>query len=253
VLLGASDGTFTGPTNFPAGNEPGAVAVGDFNADGDPDLAVADRDLNDVAVLLGGPDGTFTGPTSFPAGDRPASVAVGDFNADRTPDLAVANNLSDDVSVLLNDSNQVPIAVDDAYTTPLVVPAPGVLSNDSDPDGDPLTAAVASRAANGTLILNGDGSFTYTPNPGFVGTDSFTYTASDGEATSNPATVTITVVAAGPTTPGAPTTTTRRLVPGTLPATGGGTSRQALAAVGALMLALGTLAVLTTSARRRHP
>ena len=84
--------SFTGPTNFPAGDEPFSVAVGDFNADGDPDLAVADRDLNIVSVLLGGPDGTFTGPTNFPAGDRPASVAVGDFNADRAPDLAVANN-----------------------------------------------------------------------------------------------------------------------------------------------------------------
>ena len=208
---------------------------------------------NIVSVLLGGPDGTFTGPTNFPAGDRPASVAVGDFNADRAPDLAVANNLSNDVSVLLNNSNRAPIAVDDAYTTPLVVPAPGVLGNDSDPDSDPLTAAVASGPANGTLMLNGDGSFTYTPNPAFVGTDRFTYTASDGEATSNPATVTISVVAGSPMTPSAPTTTTRRFVPATLPATGGGNVRQALAAVGAVMLALGTLAVLTTSARRRHP
>ena len=157
------------------------------------------------------------------------------------------------MSVLLNNSNRAPIAVDDAYTTPVVVPAPGVLGNDSDPDADPLTAAVASGPANGTLMLNGDGSFTYTPDPGFVGTDRFTYTASDGEATSNPATVTISVVAGSPMTPSAPTTTTRRFVPATLPATGGGNGRQALAAVGVVMLALGTLAVLTTSARRRHP
>ena len=74
VVLGAAKPasaqvSFTGPTNFPAGDEPFSVAVDDFNADGDPDLAVANFESGDVSVLLGGPDGTFTGPTNFPAGD----------------------------------------------------------------------------------------------------------------------------------------------------------------------------------------
>ncbi len=69
----------------------------------------------------------------------------------------------------------------------------GVLLNDSDPDGDPLTAVLVTGPAHGTLTLNADGSFTYTPSANFVGVDSFTYRASDGTLTSNVATVSITV------------------------------------------------------------
>jgi VCBS repeat-containing protein len=67
-----------------------------------------------------------------------------------------------------------------------------VLGNDSDADGDALTAALVSGPGNGTLLLNGDGSFSYTPNADFNGTDGFTYSAGDG-ALSDTATVTITV------------------------------------------------------------
>jgi VCBS repeat-containing protein len=73
------------------------------------------------------------------------------------------------------------------------VPAPGVLANDSDPDGDPLTAALVQGPAHGTLALDPDGSFTYTPDPAFTSTDTFTYQASDGALDSNTATVTISV------------------------------------------------------------
>ncbi len=70
----------------------------------------------------------------------------------------------------------------------------GVLLNDNDPDGDPITAVNASDPQNGSVTLNPDGSFTYTPDPDFNGTDSFTYQASDGQVPlSNTATVTITV------------------------------------------------------------
>ncbi len=94
--------------------------------------------------------------------------------------------------------NRVPVAVNDSYETlarrPLVVAADaGVLANDSDGDGDPLTAAVAANPANGTLALTADGGFTYTPDADFDGVDSFTYRASDGLADGNLATVTITV------------------------------------------------------------
>jgi PKD repeat protein len=93
--------------------------------------------------------------------------------------------------------NRPPVANDDAYATdedtPLVVAAPGVLDNDTDADGDPLSAGLVSGTANGVLSLNGDGSFSYTPSPNFNGLDSFTYVANDGLADSNVATVTITV------------------------------------------------------------
>jgi hypothetical protein len=69
----------------------------------------------------------------------------------------------------------------------------GVLSNDSDGNGDVLTAVLNSTTSNGTLVLNANGSFTYTPNANFNGTDTFTYYANDGSVNSNLATVTITV------------------------------------------------------------
>ena len=71
--------------------------------------------------------------------------------------------------------------------------APGVLANDADPDGDALTAVLATGPANGSVTLNADGSFAYIPMGGFSGTDSFTYRANDGALDSNVATVTITV------------------------------------------------------------
>ena len=200
VLLGNGTGGFTGPTNFPAGSGPASVAVGDFNGDGKPDLAVANQLSGNVSVLLGNGTGGFTGPTNFPAGIGPASVAVGDFNGDGKPDLAVANVNDDNVSVLLNSTNQAPTAADDGYSTAedttLTVAAPGVLGNDSDPDGDTLSAVVGSGPSHGTLTLNADGSFSYTPVANFSGSDSFTYRASDGTLSSGLATVTLTVSAA---------------------------------------------------------
>ena len=68
-----------------------------------------------------------------------------------------------------------------------------VLANDTDVDGDTLTPIQVSGPSNGTLILNGDGTFRYSPNSNFNGTDSFTYKVTDGTLESNVATVTITV------------------------------------------------------------
>jgi VCBS repeat-containing protein len=95
-------------------------------------------------------------------------------------------------------SNTPPVAEDDFYNatedTLLSVAAPGVLANDSDADGDPLTAVENSPTSNGTLILNADGSFSYDPDPNYCGPDSFTYVANDGLADSNIATVSIDVI-----------------------------------------------------------
>ena len=95
--------------------------------------------------------------------------------------------------------NDAPTATDDSFSTdedsPLTVAAPGVLGNDTDPDGDTLSATLVSSPSNGTLTLNIDGSFTYTPTSNFGGSDSFTYQANDGTSSSNVAVVTITVTA----------------------------------------------------------
>ena len=99
--------------------------------------------------------------------------------------------------ITLRPVNQPPVAADDSYSTTagqtLGVAAPGVLSNDRDPEGQPLTAVLVTRTSHGSLTLRADGSFTYVPDKGFIGTDSFTYQATDGTLGSNKATVTITV------------------------------------------------------------
>ena len=76
---------------------------------------------------------------------------------------------------------------------PLTLPAPGVLANDTDADGNVLTATGVTQPANGKVTLAADGSFTYTSDAGFSGKDVFTYRADDGEDLSAAATVTITV------------------------------------------------------------
>ncbi|HUG69286.1 MAG TPA: Ig-like domain-containing protein, partial [Pirellulaceae bacterium] len=97
-------------------------------------------------------------------------------------------------------SNSAPIASDDQFTVNensvlTVTAASGVLNNDTDVDGDTLTATLLTQPTHGTLNFNVNGSFTYTPTSGsgFFGTDTFTYRAHDGIASSNTATVTITV------------------------------------------------------------
>ena len=95
--------------------------------------------------------------------------------------------------------NNAPVAVADSYSTPqdtaLVQAAPGVLSNDTDADSNPLTAVLNANVTHGTLALNPNGGFTYTPTAGYSGPDSFTYHANDGTANSNIVTVSLTVSA----------------------------------------------------------
>lgn len=135
------------------------------------------------------PDGSFSYAVSngYTGVDQFTYVANdGIFDSDPTT-----------VTLTLFAINQPPHANDDAYSTPvntaLLVPANGPLSNDTDPENNPLTTSLVSGPKNGSLLLNADGSMTYVPQPGFQGIDSFTYQASDGTSLSNVATVTITV------------------------------------------------------------
>ncbi|MEG4086222.1 DUF4347 domain-containing protein, partial [Microcoleus sp. POL10_C6] len=99
--------------------------------------------------------------------------------------------------------NNFPVAVNDSYSVvhdKVLSQFPGVLSNDTDANSDPLSATLVTGPTKGTIIFNPLGDFTYTPNPGFVGTDSFTYTVSDGTDTRTvPATVNINVTNNQPT------------------------------------------------------
>ena len=146
---------------FAVGTQPLSVAVGDFNGDGKPDLALANSVDNNVTVLLGNGSGGFTTPgATFAVGLDPWSVAVGDFNGDGKPDLAVANAGSNDVTVLLgNGSGGFTVASGSPFAVgyyPLSV-AVGDFNGDGKPD-----LAVVNRVSDNVTVLLGDGSGGFT-------------------------------------------------------------------------------------------
>ncbi len=151
-----------------------------------------------TAVLVGAPrhgsvtlnpDGTFT--------YTPAADYHGPDRFAYAPNDELADGSTVVVNITITPVNDAPTVADDIVTmtqdTILRVGMPGVLANDYDKEGQPITATKASDPAHGTVTMGADGRFLYTPTRGFSGTDSFTYTATDGAATSAPATVTITV------------------------------------------------------------
>ena len=103
VLLGNGDGTFSPTASNPSAGEGAiSIAVGDFNGDGIPDLAIANFRSYTITILLGSGDGSFTATaSSLGTGEYPSYVAIGDFNGDGIPDLAVANSGDSSVKIFL--------------------------------------------------------------------------------------------------------------------------------------------------------
>jgi sugar lactone lactonase YvrE len=172
---------------------PGVLAD-DGDPEGDP-LTV--QSWTDLAGFAGAADGSFayTPPAGVTGGTR-VTYCVSDGVGDCVPGSA---------SFVIAPADDPPVAVGDAYgggqDSPLLVEAPGVLGNDSDADGDALTARVAGGPAHGAVSLAADGGFLYEPADGYVGPDAFTYVATGAGVDSAPATVAITVTAAPTTTP----------------------------------------------------
>ncbi|MGO4884880.1 MAG: FG-GAP repeat domain-containing protein [Bryobacteraceae bacterium] len=157
--------SFNAQRVYPAGPKPDSVAIGDFNNDGKPDLAVALNDSGEVAVLLGNGDGTFQPPVTFAVGSSPDAVAVGDFNLDGEPDLAVANASSNTVSILLGKGDG---TFQPQVSYPVETGPRFVVVADFNGDGKP-DLAVANGGTTGTrpvfghtisiLLGKGDGTF----------------------------------------------------------------------------------------------
>jgi VCBS repeat-containing protein len=164
------------------------VLGNDTDVDGDTLTAVLDTGPISGTLTLN-LDGSFqyTPNTDFYGTDTFSYVANDSF---------VTSNVAT-VTITVDPVNDAPVAVDDSYTTnqntSLNVAVPGVLVNDTDTDGDTLTASLETNPSNGSLTLNLDGSFEYIPDAGFTGTDIFTYAANDSTVDSNFATVTINV------------------------------------------------------------
>ena len=183
---GANDLPKAEPDSYSAGinnvltiQHPGVLA-NDFDADGDPLTAIlvtspsnGSLSFNTDGSFTYTPNEDFSGTDSFTY----KALAGADYTAA--------------VSVTLVVTNTAPAARTDNYTVNrnlrLSVRSQGVLDNDSDPNGDSLTAVLVVGPAHGTLELKESGSFTYSPNEGFFGTDNFTYSAYDGELYSAPA------------------------------------------------------------------
>ena len=167
------------------------VLGNDTDANGDP-LTVTTATAPNGTVTINGdgtldyqPDPGFTGSDTI-------TYTISDGNGGT--DTGVVN-------ITVGTTNSPPVANSDAAsgTSGTLIPSIDILSNDTDPDGDPLGILTAT-ASNGTVTINGDNTLSYTSNPGFVGTDTITYEITDGVAGNATSTVTVTVAVAPPNT-----------------------------------------------------
>jgi hypothetical protein len=163
-----------------------------------------DSDLDGDTLTLGSFDGTTiangtltdNGGVSFTYIPDPAFSGSETFTYTAT-DGTGTDSATVTITVIPQPDN--PVARADAYTTAqatiLTVPAPGLLGNDYDEDGDALTAATTLIVPplNGLAVIQPDGSFVYTPDPLFTGTDTFTYRIDDGTGRTADGIATITV------------------------------------------------------------
>jgi len=171
VTLAKPSGSFAPATGnpfavFASGTGPTAVAVGDFNGDGIPDLASANFRDNTVGVLLGDGTGSFSAApgSPFAAGTDPIALAVGDFNGDGNQDIVLANSYEGTVTVLLgNGSGGFAPATGSPFTVGLLPYSVAV----GDFNGDGIQdLATANNYSNNVTVLLGNGSGGFTPVAG---------------------------------------------------------------------------------------
>lgn len=157
VLLNKGGGMFQAKGDYRTGINPYAVAVGDLNGDGRPDIATANPESNTVSVLLNGGDGSFQSHIEYRTGREPDDVAIADVNGDSILDLVVANSSGNTVSVLLGrgDGTFEPRRNYQTARTPYAL-AIGDLNGDGKPD---IAVATWTDDFVSVFLNRGDGSF----------------------------------------------------------------------------------------------
>ena len=161
---------------YAAGDGPSGVAVGDFDQDFDPDLAVANIGDDDVSILRGATGGTFEAQVDYPSGDGPRGVAVADFNGDGDLDLAIPTENSDSVAVLIGGAG----ATFSAPTAYPVGDAPrGIAVADFTRDGDPDLVTANDQGDGVTIIAGAAGAAFLPPVPLPAGNNPFGVSAGD--------------------------------------------------------------------------
>ena len=180
VFLGVGNGTFQNRTTVSLSNYPNSLAVGDFNGDGKPDIAVAMNNAGMLAVLLGNGDGTLQALTYITIGTAIAGLAVADFDGDGKADLVVSLWNPGAIAVLLGNGDgtfQAPLvsSVGHPYSGRIVV---GDFNGDRKPD-----VAVASQDTGQVVVLlgNGDGTFQAPANNAVFAPDSLTVADLNGD------------------------------------------------------------------------
>lgn len=168
-----------------AGPRGKGVLANDIDVDLEPLTALLVTDVEHGELTLNA-DGSFT--------YVPDENWFGEDSFEYNPYDGALHGITVTVNLTVSGVNDKPVAETESYVTDedvaLTVDAAGVLANDSDPvEGSALTASLVSGVSHGTLVLDVDGGFTYTPAADFHGTDSFTYRASDGSDFSNAVTV----------------------------------------------------------------
>jgi type II secretory pathway component GspD/PulD (secretin) len=171
LLLGNGDGTFGTQTTIPlpvgaSAVSPSAIVTGDFNNDGNADIAVTDMANNRVLILLGNGDGTFATPVAYPTGSNPVALLAQDFDGDGEPDLAVVDQgdgkTASVVSVLVG--NKVDNVQDGTFGAkidyPVGVSPSAITTADFDADGH-VDLAVTNTVDNTVSLLFGKGDGTF--------------------------------------------------------------------------------------------